>query len=260
MKLIVTVKAYPTVTQSEGETVCVAGVRTDTQAPEWVRLWPVGFRELPDAERFAKWQEVEIDAAPSAADARPESHRPNLQTLRLGAKVDTRRDWALRRGVLGPLLGRHTLCELMGLQGTAAAPSMGLVRVRPGAVATIHSAPDWEPAKHLQAEIAAAPHLLRDQALAVLRPPQFQIRYRWQCLYADCQGHTHNSCDWEVGAATIKFNQKYPANQVQAHLLAKFGDQIVGEDKETYFFMGNQHRYPETFMVLGAFYPKEKAN
>jgi len=36
----------------------------------------------------------------------------------------------------------------------------------------------------------------------------------------------------------------------------KYVDFICGPDKETYFYMGNMHRYPGSFLVLGTFYPK----
>jgi hypothetical protein len=35
----------------------------------------------------------------------------------------------------------------------------------------------------------------------------------------------------------------------------KYVDEICGPDEETYFFMGNMHRYPGSFLVLGTFYP-----
>src|ERR1700674_3007527 len=39
ISLVVTVKAYPAISRKHGEAVCVAGIRTDTPEPRWVRLW-----------------------------------------------------------------------------------------------------------------------------------------------------------------------------------------------------------------------------
>lgn len=256
MELVVTVKAYPTVTSSQGETVCVAGVRLDTAMPEWVRLWPVGFRELPQTAQFSKWQVISIEANRSNVDSRVESYRPNLSTLVLKQSLPSKNRWSARRTVLGNLLGEWTLCDLLRAQGTDVAPSLAAVRVRPGAKVTIRPGQNWDPTKQLQADLAAQPNLLREKYLAVLRPPKYQVEYRWQCLASTCGGHTHNSCDWEVGAAAINFAQRYPAAEVPRHLELKFGEQILGDDKETFFFVGNQHQRPSTFMVLGAFYPK----
>ena len=54
VRLMVTVKAYPNISQRHGEVVCVAGIRTDQAQPAWVRLWPVQFRDLAFADRFEK--------------------------------------------------------------------------------------------------------------------------------------------------------------------------------------------------------------
>ena len=46
MEVLVTVKAYPSVSGTYGEAVCVAGVRLDTPTPHFVRFFPVGYRDL----------------------------------------------------------------------------------------------------------------------------------------------------------------------------------------------------------------------
>ena len=87
IEMVVTVKAYPSVSTRYGETVCVAGVRTDTPSPEWVRLYPVAFRDLQYALRFAKYQRITLDVV-AASDSRPESLKPIIDSLKLGDKVD----------------------------------------------------------------------------------------------------------------------------------------------------------------------------
>ena len=254
MKILVTVKAYPGLGQTDGETVCVAGVRLDGATPGWVRLWPVGFRELPASAKFHKWQVIDLAAAPSSRDMRPESHRPDLTTLTVGRRVDTKKNWSERRELLGPLLGQTTLCALMRAQDDSRPPSLGLVKVRAGATADVVDGPVWGPEKHLLAQLNAAPHLLRDKDLAPLKPPAYQVRYQWHCMDDDCNGHQHSSCDWEVGAAALNWRGKYP--DLRVPLLQKFGAEMLDEAKDTHFFVGNQHQHPGTFMVLGSFYPK----
>jgi hypothetical protein len=91
VKVLVTVKAYPGVGRTAGETVCVAGVRLDLDPPEWIRLWPVQFRELKPDLQFKKWQIIELEATQSDRDRRPESYRPNLDSLRLGPVISAAR-------------------------------------------------------------------------------------------------------------------------------------------------------------------------
>lgn len=256
MKILVTVKAYPGIGRTEGETVCVAGVRLDTEGPEWVRLWPVGFRELPTSRQFSKWQIIEVDATRTSRDRRPESFRPNLETLKLGETVSTDRgSWRRRSELLGPLLGETTLCALQRANANGGmAPSLGLVRVRPGATATIEPGAVWTPERELQAQLAAQPHLLRDQALTPLRPQKVQVRYHWHCMDADCRGHSQASCDWEVGASALKWERLYRDN-LHEKLLETYEGKVLAPDRDTHFFVGNQHQHLGTFMVLGAYYP-----
>lgn len=255
MRLVVTVKAFPGLSNHEGEVVCVAGVRLDTVEPEWVRLWPVGFRELEPGFQFKKWQVVDVEVTAARGDDRPESHRPNLDTLKLiGSVIPSSNGWKKRKALVGGLLGQVTLCDLIAAQGAPGSPSLGLVRVRPGATATIVDGPMWTPERELLAKAAAEPHLFREDALVALKPPAYQVRYQWHCMHPSCPGHKHSTCDWEVAGAILTFEKRYA--DVRPHLLEKFGGQMLGDERETYFFVGNQHRFRDKFMVLGAFYPR----
>lgn len=81
------VKAAPRRSETLGETVCCAGL---TARNEWVRLYPVSFRQLQDAQRFRRWDHVRYRwSVPKATkDRRSESRRvdPNsveiIKTLR----------------------------------------------------------------------------------------------------------------------------------------------------------------------------------
>src|SRR4051812_5907361 len=75
MEVLVTVKAYPNPSASHTETVCVAGLRIDTNPYEWVRLYPVQFRMLPKAQQFKKYDVVRLRALKAKSDPRPESYK-----------------------------------------------------------------------------------------------------------------------------------------------------------------------------------------
>jgi hypothetical protein len=257
MKVLVTVKAYPGVGCTAGETVCVAGVRLDHGEPEWVRLWPVQFREMEHEKQFKKWQIIELDASPSDRDRRPESYRPNLDSLTPGPVISADRKWEQRWRMLGDLVGRTTLCQLMKAQIDQPAPSLGLVGVRPGARASVRQGPVWTADKELLARITAQPTLFREEELEILQPPPFQVSYQWHCMEDDCNGHGHSTCDWEAGQAARKFMKLYGNPETQ--LLQRFGSGMLGPERESFFFVGNQHQHPSTFMVLGAFYPPKNS-
>ena len=55
-RVLITVKTYPTLSRKYGETVCTAGVRHDGS---WLRIYPVPFRRLDEAEQYRKFDWVE---------------------------------------------------------------------------------------------------------------------------------------------------------------------------------------------------------
>lgn len=126
IRVLVLVKAYPALSTKYGEVVCVAGVRTDGERPEWVRLWPVSFRALEFTDQFSKYQQIDVDVFRPASDRRPESWSPKLPTLTLGATLSTSQRWQARRDVIEPLVV-ESMCWLQGQQATART-SLGVFR------------------------------------------------------------------------------------------------------------------------------------
>jgi len=82
MEVLVTVKAYPSVSGTYGEAVCVAGVRLDTPTPHFVRFFPVGYRDLLPEQRFHKYQVIRLRARKHSSDRRMESYRPDVVVCR----------------------------------------------------------------------------------------------------------------------------------------------------------------------------------
>ena len=130
MRVLVTVKAYPEPSQAHGETVCVAGVRIDGGPPQWIRIYPVAYRELALADRFKKYQFMDLKAFPSNSDPRPESYKPNIPSAPvLGEVIDTDRGtWRRRWEYLRDLAGATTACDLLARQSESGAPSLGLIK------------------------------------------------------------------------------------------------------------------------------------
>ncbi len=107
--MLVTVKAYPTVSQQHGEAVCVAGIRLDVEPHAWVRLFPVPYRDLAGDQQFRKWQVIDLEAQRAATDRRPESFTPIVPTgpghrheERMGAAAADRRAIPGAEQVRGP--------------------------------------------------------------------------------------------------------------------------------------------------------------
>ncbi len=128
MRVLVTVKAYPSISTRYGEAICVAGVRLDTPAPEWVRLFPVKYRDLPFERQFKKYEVITLDAQKHSTDQRIETWRPNVDSIKRGEVIRAGGPWTARRRLVEPLAG-PTMCELArGRMGGAGGVSLGLIR------------------------------------------------------------------------------------------------------------------------------------
>lgn len=72
-QVLITVKTYPTLSRKYGETVCTAGIRADGT---WIRIYPVPFRRLDEAEQYRKFDWIEANLVKSRGDPRPETRHP----------------------------------------------------------------------------------------------------------------------------------------------------------------------------------------
>lgn len=250
---MVTVKAYPTASVKYGEAVCVAGIRTDTEQPEWVRLYPVDFRDLSIDHQFAKWSEIELTVLASS-DSRPESRRPITATIRVIRELDTTHGWAKRRPMVEPLLV-DSMCEVRKLQqlnGTS------LAAFRPHVVHDViieSEANDWTPI-----QLGSLSQLsLFAQDRRTLEKIPFRWKYKYGCGQG-CNGHEQTIIDWEIAQAWRNWRDLYGPQEAAERVRTKWLEELAAPTKDTVFFVGNQHQHPESFLVLGVFWPPIRNN
>ena len=56
LKVLITVKTYPIPSPKYDELVCTAGV---TESGDFIRLYPINFRDLPYSKQYRKYQWIE---------------------------------------------------------------------------------------------------------------------------------------------------------------------------------------------------------
>ncbi len=252
--LLVTVKAYPVIGQTSGESVCVAGVRLDTAEPEWVRLFPVGFRSLPPDQQFHKYDVVRLRAQRrEGSDRRSETYRPSLDTLVRGPSVDTDRgSWHRRWELVGALAGETTTCDLTraARERGQAAPSLGLIKPRDIKM-DVAPNPEFRAGGPTDVDVD-----LFGTEREVLEKTPFLVTYRYRCAASECSGgHKQSLIDWESGRLARRNLQNRSADEAIALHRRRFFDELCSPARDTYFFVGNQHQYPGSFLVLGVFWP-----
>lgn len=258
-QVMITVKTYPSPSDRYGETVCVAGVRLDREPPEWVRLYPMKFRLVDYEQQFKKYEIVEIPVAPQGtSDPRPESMRPDQSILKPLRQVDTKRNWAERRQLLGDLVGATTTCDLIAANNAVtyadAAPSLGLVKVLDVDLKVSLGDP-WDDRQQAKVVAAAAPSLFNQEGLRELEPAPYKLGLRYRCEAKACRGHQPTMIDWEMGQAGRKWRRESGDARAREMLLDKY-TKLFGDDIDTHLFIGNMHQHRASFSALGVWGPK----
>ncbi len=249
---MVTVKAYPALSRKYGEVVCVAGIRTDTPEPRWVRLFPVPFRDLPFDQRFMKYQHVSVDVQRPRSDSRPESYQPNPDSLEVSKVVPPGGNWAERRKLVEPV-SVESMCWIQAQQRVDGT-SLGVFRPREVSDFIIeHEPDDWDPAK---LAIASQTSLFFPGRKGLEKIP-FRFRYLYRCEGTQCKGHSQSIVDWELAEAFRSWSAGHDQVTTMRMLRDKWLGELCGADKDTMLYVGNQHQHPESFLVLGVFYPKK---
>jgi len=95
MQVLIAVKTYPIPSKGYDELVCTAGV---TETGDFVRLYPINFRDLPWDQQYRKYQWIEVEVKKHVGrDSRKESYRPDSETLQImGEPLDTKDNWSKR--------------------------------------------------------------------------------------------------------------------------------------------------------------------
>lgn len=257
------VKAYPALSKTYGEVSCIAGARmTGEGSPALIRLYPVPFRALESDQQFAKYQPVRVRVETHGGDRRPETRRPDRDSIELlGPALPTTHEWESRRRFVEPLMV-GSMCEVLRRQredGT----SLGVFR--PKRVLDII----FEPANVQQEKAAiarawAAQGSLLD-GLAASEEKSHQIteleqipwtfKYKYECDEPGCKTHTQSIVDWEIAAFYRHIRNHADWREC---LKARWIGDLCNPSRDTAFFVGNMHQHLNSFLVLGVWWPPRR--
>jgi len=126
-RALVVVRTYPVPEEDGVESSCTAAI---TEEGEWLRLFPIAYRYLPDHQRFQKYQWIEVRVTKKSSDPRPESYRPHVNSIKiLGDPIPTNNYWQARKDILFPLRA-CSLCDLERRRAKNDFPTLGFFRPR----------------------------------------------------------------------------------------------------------------------------------
>lgn len=256
-RILITVKTYPTLSRKYGETVCTAGVRADGS---WVRLYPVPFRRLDEAEQYKKFDWIECDLVRSHKDPRPETHHPaDMKQLVSVGHMDTEDKWRERRRLVLQTAKVHT--RLQPLIEGAKANEMSLAVFKPARVKDFiweAEEREWDSGKLAemrnradQGEMFAEENWR--QTFQVIPKLPFSFSYRFE----DEAGKASEMqvLDWEVGA--LYWNCLRSCHGDERAALAKVWQKYFDEftRKDLHFFLGTTQEFhfraPNPWVIIG---------
>ena len=256
LKILITVKTYPIPSAKYGELVCTAGV---TETGEFIRLYPINFRDQPYSRQYKKYQWIEVEAEKHRGrDFRKESYRPYSDTLvTLGEPIPTKKgDWSERsRYVLANVAqSMEDLKDRQKIDDT----SLGIIR--PKKIHDMIIEPAEEKWKGSFLEELRQNRIWDDRTVSK-EPPRkipYKFKYVFECDDERCKKKHHMmNEDWELGALYWRLvDRGNTPDEAAGKVRENFLNQMCGPSKDTHFFVGTVLAFPKSWVVIGVYWPE----
>jgi hypothetical protein len=258
-RILITVKTYPTLSRTYGETVCTAGIREDGS---WVRLYPVPFRRLDEAQQYRKYDWIECRLQRNNKDPRPESCRP-LDPAELVSvdHIDTADEWRDRRRLI--LNQARVYSGLDELIAGAKDNRLSLAVFKPARILDFvweQEDREWDADKLRQMrEMYKQMDMFEEndwrKTFQIIPKLPYSFSYRFED--ADGRKSKMQILDWEVGALFWNCMKACDNDETRAleKVRAKYLDEFL--TKDLHFFLGTTQQFhfvaPNPWVVIGVF-------
>jgi hypothetical protein len=248
-KILVVVKTYPSLSKKYGETVCTAGILLgDDEKPKgWIRIYPICFRQKEIDERFKKYTIISADIWQDSQDPRPESHKIDGDSIKILREITHSNDWFERNEYVLPF--RCSSVSEIIEEGK----SLGIIKpreiIKPYVETTEREWPDNK-------------QVIKDQLNLFVPPSDLEkIPYRFGYEFIDGDGmqHRYSVADWEISQLYRNMRNKSlkpSREEKEKEAVEKVLEKLEWmRERDLHFIVGNQHRYPKVFMIVGLFFP-----
>lgn len=256
-RVLITVKTYPTLSRKYGETVCTAGVREDSS---WIRIYPVPFRRLDEAEQYKKFDWLECDLIRNQKDPRPESHYPaDMKQLVSRGHLGTGDHWRERRRLLLERAKVHT--RLQTVIERAKANQMSLAVFKPASIQAFvweEEEREWDEAKlTAMRNRADQGEMFSEEAWRQTFQVIPKLPYSFSYRFEDESGKASEMqvLDWEAGA--LYWNCLHSCHGDEQAALLKVRQKYFDEftQKDLHFFLGTTQEFhfraPNPWVIIG---------
>lgn len=259
-RILILAKTYPSPSAKHVETSCVAGIN---QKGSMRRLYPVPFRLIEQDQQFKKWQWIEVGIEKAAADHRPESHKVDIGSLAAKDAIPTKHDWAGRREWIDKI---PTFSNFEEIEQARKDDGLSLALLRPKQVLCLvikdarnKEWTDEEREKLTRAQMQGDlfSEAQARQQVRELRKVPFDFYYSYLCDTPEGEKeYKHKIVDWEAGALFWNTYKAYGPTGWMTKFRSKLEGDLVKSD--LMFLMGNQHRFPEQWLIVSLIYPPKR--
>ena len=242
MNVFVTAKAYPVESASYEEVVCTAGI---TDKGNLIRIYPVPFRRLRKDLRFEKyqWITIEVEKREANKDCRKESYRCNIDSIRIGEKINSENCWEKRKEIfIKQIPIYYNYEELYSASDKTKKDFISLAIFKPSQVIGIEyekkpTSKD-KPSKFKQLEFDLANEVLPYNPKPAREMPYY-VRYK----FIDSQGKAYKSLieDWEAYSLFWRYKDKGKSAEEAIQIVQDKYESLI-EGNDIYFFMGTRFR------------------
>jgi hypothetical protein len=247
-RALIVVRTYPVPDESGIESSCTAAI---SDKGEWLRLFPVPWRLLPENQRFRKYQWVNLTVVKATSDARPESHHLTQGGISIvSAELPTANAWQARKDIVLPLRS-HCLCCLIKQRDANQFPTLGIVR--PESISKLRIAPDPAPWTEAQLSMLRQQHFFAEAPRQELEKIPFKFYYEFRCPETACNGHNVMCTDWEMAQSYRSWKAEY-GDQWQDKFRLRYESEMINK-YDTHFYLGTVASHPNRWIVIGLFYP-----
>lgn len=92
-----------------------------------------------------------------------------------------------------------------------------------------------------------------------LTPADYRFKIVFRCDNPNCRKtHDFSVLDWEPDALYFTLLKRGDAKHVAARKVVDKLEQICGENKDTYFYLGNVFSHQHIFTIVGFWWPNKK--
>lgn len=168
--------------------------------------------------------------------------------------------WRRRKGYIDDHV-ENTMCGLIeAVRASPPARSLAAIRPRQVTALDIEPHPGWS-----DDELRKIAQYINQLELpgigrgpkTTLEAPRFNGWYRYLCRAPSYRQHRQGIYDWEWVALQRNLTG-FGDREACAALKKRFLEEICAPDKDLVFFVGNQQKRPQGFMILGVFYPPRR--